>query len=291
MVMIVRPTAERCRRRRSRRSRLAGVIRHVVHGAAAATALFLSGTVSARAACEFEPQGEGRVAAIIDGRSFRMDDGREVRLAGIEPRPNQASTESAAALRALIAGRNVTLHYPTDTPDRYGRQPAFVFPAGSGQSVQHDLAAAGEALADPALADASCAGELAAAETAARLDHKGLWNDPAAIKNAERPGDILAEMGRFAVVEGKVLSARQAGATFYVNFGRRWTRDFAVTISRRMMPSFEAAGLDLRALVNKRIRIRGWVERHGGPRIRATHVRQIELIADDRAAATASKGK
>ena len=34
--------------------------------------------------CLFEPQGEGRVAEIIDGRSFRLTDGREIRLAGIE---------------------------------------------------------------------------------------------------------------------------------------------------------------------------------------------------------------
>jgi hypothetical protein len=35
--------------------------------------------------CAFEPQGEGRVAAVIDARGFRLADGREVRLAGIEP--------------------------------------------------------------------------------------------------------------------------------------------------------------------------------------------------------------
>ena len=72
---------------------------------------------------------------------------------------------------------------------------------------------------------------------------RGIWADPAAIKNAESPGDILAGIGRFTVVEGKVLSVRQAGATTYLNFGRNWTRDFAVTISRRMVPAFEAAGV------------------------------------------------
>src|SRR4051794_18350646 len=30
------------------------------------------------AGCRFEPQGEGRIAAIIDARTFRMEDGREV---------------------------------------------------------------------------------------------------------------------------------------------------------------------------------------------------------------------
>ena len=36
------------------------------------------------APCQFEAQGEGRVAAIVDARSVRLDDGREVRLVGIE---------------------------------------------------------------------------------------------------------------------------------------------------------------------------------------------------------------
>src|SRR4051812_8414620 len=86
------------------------------------------------AACDFESQGEGRVAVAIDGRTFRLDDAREVRLAGIE-----SVTPDAAALGALIAGRDVTLRAEADTPDRWGRQSAFVFVAGTDVSVQMQL--------------------------------------------------------------------------------------------------------------------------------------------------------
>jgi hypothetical protein len=82
------------------------------------------------------------------------------------------------------------------------------------------------------------------------------------------------------VVEGKVLSVRQAGATYYANFGRRWTQDFAVTISRRMMASLEAAGISLKSLENRRIRVRGFVEQRGGPRIELVRVGQIEVIGE-----------
>src|ERR1700716_3249158 len=78
----------------------------------------VTGPALAASACSFEPQGEGRVSAIIDARTFRMDDGREVRLAGIE-----TVAHGSAALGALVAGRNVTLHGEADAPDRYGRQP------------------------------------------------------------------------------------------------------------------------------------------------------------------------
>jgi endonuclease YncB( thermonuclease family) len=229
------------------------------------------------AGCNFEPQGEGRVTAVIDARTFRLDDGREVRLAGIEPVATEKANRTSA-LAAIIAGREVTLRGQDDTPDRYGRQPAFVYLAASDISVQSLLLAQGDALVSASVTDKDCALSLTTAEAEARQAKRGTWADPAAIKNTESPGDILAGIGRFTVVEGKVLSVRQAGATTYLNFGRNWTRDFAVTISRRMLGAFEAAGIALKSLENRRIRVRGWVEARGGPRIEVLRVGQIELL-------------
>jgi endonuclease YncB( thermonuclease family) len=232
------------------------------------------------AGCAFEPQGEGRVAAVIDARSFRLDDGREVRLAGIEPVVTEKANRTAA-LAAIVAGHDITLRGEDDTPDRYGRQPAFVFLEGAEDPVQAQLLAQGEALASGNVADKDCASVLNAAEAAARQAKKGTWTDPAAIKNAESPGDILTGIGRFTVVEGRVLSVRQAGATTYLNFGRNWTRGFAVTISRRMIAAFEAAGIGLKSLENRRIRVRGWVEARQGPRIEVLRVGQIEMVGEN----------
>jgi len=81
------------------------------------------------------------------------------------------------------------------------------------------------------------------------------------------------------LVEGTVFTVRQAGATTYLNFGLRWTRDFAVTISRRNMPAVESAGVALKSLENRRIRIRGWVDAHPGPRIEAIRAGQIEVLS------------
>jgi endonuclease YncB( thermonuclease family) len=229
------------------------------------------------APCSFEPQGEGRVSAVIDTRSFRMDDGREVRLAGIET----VTTDGGAALSALVAGRSVTLRGESDAPDRYGRQPAFVFVEQAAASVQHQLLAQGDALLSGTVADRACAAELLAAEATARLTRRGVWAGSTAIKNAERGDDILTRIGQFTVVEGKALTVRQAGAVTYINFGRRWTRDFAVTISTRVMRTFEAAGISLKSLENKRIRVRGWIEARPGPRIEVLQAGQIEMAGDN----------
>lgn len=230
--------------------------------------------------CAFEPQGDGHVSSVIDGRSFRLADGREIKLAGIEPvAADTTKADRIADLSAIIAGKDVGLHGEDDAPDRYGRQSAFVFLAGSDTPVQSLLLKEGAALVSSEITEKACATALLAAEDEARRSRKGAWAGSSVIKNAESTDDILAGIGRFMLVEGTVLTVRQAGATTYLNFGRRWTRDFAVTISRRNMPAVESAGMALKSLENRRIRIRGWVEAHPGPRIEVMRAGQIEILS------------
>ncbi|MGM4889179.1 thermonuclease family protein [Tardiphaga sp. 20_F10_N6_6] len=243
-----------------------------------AVTAFSTSAQSASAACMFAAQGEGRVADVIDVRTLRLSDGNVIRLAGIEPIANSSGPTND--LFALASGRDVTLYGESDMPDRYGRQPAFVFVDPTAPSLQAQLLAQGAALASGAISDKACAAELAAAEGLARRLKRGIWAQTNVIKNAESPGDILADVGRFGVVEGRVLSVRQAGTVTYVNFGRRWTEDFAVTVSRRMIAAFETTGIMLKSLERRHIRVRGWIERRGGPRIEALGVWQIEVVGD-----------
>jgi endonuclease YncB( thermonuclease family) len=230
-------------------------------------------------ACAFEPQGEGHVTDVMSGKSFRLADGREIKLAGIEPASSDITGAGRSAdLSAIVQDQDVTLRGPDDAPDRYGRQSAFVFLSGSDTPVQSRLLAAGAALVSTDVTDKDCAAALMAAEAAAQAAKKGIWAGSAVIKNAESTDDILSGIGRFMLVEGKVLSVRQAGAMTYLNFGRRWTRDFAVTIPRRMMPAVESAGITLKSLENRRIRVRGWVEARPGPRIEVVRAGQIEVL-------------
>src|SRR5665213_3260475 len=64
----------------------------------------------------------------------------------------------------------------------------------------------------------------------------------------------------------------------YVNFGRRWTRDFTVIILRRLGKAFTTAGVEPKKLEGRRIRVRGWIEQRGGPIITAEAPEQIEVL-------------
>jgi endonuclease YncB( thermonuclease family) len=147
--------------------------------------------------CAFEAQGEGRVAAVIDARTFRLEDGREVRLAGIEPVYSEKPADRTSALAAIVTGHEVTLAGEDDTPDRYGRQPAFVYLDHSDTLVQGLLLAQGDALVSATVTSKDCASVLAAAEAEARLAKRGTWADSSVTKNAESADDILAGIGRF----------------------------------------------------------------------------------------------
>ena len=256
---------------------------HMLHGVIIAATLTAPATsLAARETpCMGEVAGEGRVAAVIDARTLRLDNGREVQLAAVEDAVSGLVARPAqrAALESLVGGRDLTLR-GSPNPDRYGRTVAMAFIQGQDQPVQARLIEDGHLVVTAAFDDEDCASYLRRSEARARRAKKGLWAEPTALKNAEMPGDILAAVGQFVVAEGRVQSVREAGATLYINFGRRWTQDFAVTISRRSMAAFDAAGVALKSLERKRVRVRGWVEQRGGPRLHASWAGQIEVVGN-----------
>jgi endonuclease YncB( thermonuclease family) len=245
-------------------------------------------------ACRFDIAGTGRVRAITDGRSFILEDGREIRLAGIEVPLAPASGESGpraaaalaarAALESMLASQSVELRQNGAVADRYSRALAMVYVMRDGvaRSVAHEMLARGFARVSAHVGDRPCAEELLAQERAARRAKLGLWSEPYyVIVAAESGAHLAAERGRFTVAEGNVLSVRESAGTIYMNFGRRWSQALTATISKRDAPVFAAAGVEPKKLENRRVRVRGWVEERNGPRIELTRPEQIEIAERD----------
>jgi endonuclease YncB( thermonuclease family) len=247
-------------------------------------------------ACRYNVVGSGRVVSVVDGRSFALEDGREVRLAGIEtpapPNPGPgdggpgAAFAAKAALESLVLGRTVDLRQRQPEIDRYGRIVALISlpegteasPATAEPSIAHALIGRGFARVGANLDDPACTMELLSRERVARTQRLGLWGEPDyAIISADNGAELVGQEGRFAVVEGKVASVRESGGLIYMNFGRRWSQALTVTILKRHERSFAAAGLQPDRLANLRLRVRGFIEERSGPRIEATRPEQIEI--------------
>ena len=237
--------------------------------------------------CGGDVIAQGIARRAVDGRTFTLDDGREVRLAAIEVPPLETGAApgaaAKAALDALIGGDDIVLRRADMATDRYGRLVAYAYAVRDGDELfaQGELIASGFARVGDHVGSRTCALELLKSENAARAAKLGLWADSHYdVLAAETPTDVLARRGRFALVEGKVVSVRESGATIYVNFGRRWSEDFTVTVLKRNERNFTAAGLDLKGLAGRRIRVRGFIDARGGtgrsPWIEADYPEQIE---------------
>lgn len=224
--------------------------------------------------CKRVAMGEATVTTVRNDGTLMLADGRELKLAGID-----IADGSQDILQTLAIGRPLRLERVGPQEDRYGRLVGYAFPAESTQSLQDALLAQGRARVSARIGGKACAEPLFGLERAARAGRRGLWADPNfAPLQSENLTLLEAQKGHFALVEGKVLSVRESGATIYVNFGRRWTRDFTVIILKRQQRTFTDAGIEPKKLEGRRIRVRGWVEQRGGPVVMAEAPEQIELI-------------
>lgn len=229
--------------------------------------------------------------AVLDGETLRLEDGSEVRLAGVlAPRAPDLAADpldwpparaARDALAVLVVGRPLAIATGARSPDRYGRlraQVMIVEPSGT-VWVQGRLVAMGHARVDALDPNRSCVGALLALEAEARTSGRGLWANLAyAPRRADRPIELLRLRHAYHLVEGRVAHVGVGRNRVYIGFGRRWIYDFTALVSGRDRARLEKAGIDLAGLEGKRVRLRGWIELWNGPLIRLTAPGQIEFI-------------
>jgi endonuclease YncB( thermonuclease family) len=228
-------------------------------------------------------KSSGQSVRAIDGATILLADGRSVRLAGITvpttlDGDDEAVEASRAALDAALAGYIFSIHGGKDEKDRYGRLLAQV--SAGERWVQAELLRNGHARAAFDNESAACAKALLRVEAEARKARRGLWGMTGFGVAAARDLETLrAAAGRFAVVEGTVEHVGETGGRIYLDFGRRYTRDFTIVIPREAHAAFAQAGVDLRGLSGKAVRARGMIHSWGGPAMELRAAAALELLA------------
>jgi micrococcal nuclease len=253
------------------------------------TLLFLVATLlMAPAAAAFPLPGEagGRVVEVVDGDTVRLDNGREVRLVGIQapklPLGRRGFTtwplagEAKAELESLFAGKPVTLHYGGAREDRHGRLLAHITDGTGTLWAQGEMLKAGLARVYSFADNRAVVADMLALEREARAARRGIWRDP--YYRIRKPEETSRDIETFQIVEGRVLQAATTRDRAYLNFGPDYRTDFTVAIARRDLKLF-GRGFDPKAFEGKTIRVRGWVKSLNGPMIEATHPEQIEVLA------------
>ena len=230
-----------------------------------------------------------RAVRVIDGDTLRLEDGRELRLAGIAApkrplgvaadRPWPLADKAKAALAAVVVGQDLRLEPSEPVSDRYGRLLAQLYVQVPGQDalwVQSALLERGLARVEGAAETAEIAVALLAQEGRARSARRGLWGVD--FYRVRTPETVARDIGSYQLVEGRVQAAAKVRGRVYLNFGADWREDFTVSLSSTVLRRFKRAGLDPLTLEGQRIRVRGWVQSYNGPLIEADDPQQIERL-------------
>jgi len=230
--------------------------------------------------------GVHKVASVVDGDTVVLDNGKQVRLVGIQApklpldrlnfKPWPLGDEAKAHLKSQILGQDVHLHLGTTAQDRHGRILAHVVRKSDGLWVQGDLLRRGLARVYTFPDNRKLGADMLALERQARKEGLGLWGLPYyAIRSAYT---VRHDVGTFQVVEGKVFDVARVRKRIYLNFSADWRHDFTIQIDHKNEGLFTAQGIDLTQLKGKRVRVRGWVKQKNGPLIQLDHPERLEII-------------
>lgn len=233
------------------------------------------------------------VREVIDGDTLLLADGAKVRLLGVQaPKLAQGrdmddwplADTAREWLADRVLGQQISLRYGQAEKDRYGRLLAHGFLQGALDEdevwLQSELLRAGLARVYSHADNRLCLEPLMRAEAQARVDKVGIWaHNYYTLQNAHNPQQLADRAGQFDLVEGAVRDAQKSGGRIYLNFGEDWDEDFTLIIESKAQRMFRDIGLDPLDLSGALIRVRGWVDMYGGPRIFVTHPEQIEVLA------------
>ncbi len=228
---------------------------------------------------------QARVVEVVDGDTLFLDDGRQVRLVGLQapklPLGRRGfvawplAGESKRLLEELALGKTVRREFGGRRVDRHDRDLAHLIRA-DGLWIQGAMLEAGMARVYSFPDNRARIDQLLTAERAARAAGIGIWSHP--FYRLGTPLSVVEEIGSFQIVEGRIVEANIVRGRAYLNFGDDWRSDFTVSVSPQSRRSFNKDGIDLEVLGNRRVRVRGWIKDYNGPLIEATHPEQIELL-------------
>lgn len=159
---------------------------------------------------------------------------------------------------------------------RWGARVVNATSVTSGENLQAQLVRAGAARVAPRSDDFELIDELLAAERIARREAKGLW-----AMTAYKVHDALdahPAIGGFHLIEGRVVNTASVKGRFYLNFSEDYPTDFTASTISRNYRIWADDGFDLGQLINRNVRVRGYVSAINGPSITVVHRRQVELL-------------
>jgi len=217
----------------------------------------------------------GKVVAVRSGDVIGLDNGLDVRLAGVEtPFPDEPGGQAAQDdLTRLVNGKTVELLYGGLRRDSKGRALAQVRLADGRMWVEGALLRDGMARVRTWSDNRAMAKEMLDDEARARIARRGLWGR--GVFQVRLPQEVVRGVDGLQIVEGRVRGLTATNRGTYLEFSDDH-RGFAALVAPGALPDLAAAGKPAASLVGKLIRVRGPVGWNGNMTV--DHPEQIEML-------------
>jgi len=238
--------------------------------------------------CAQNASVSGVVKSIINGQSFELENGKRIRLAGIEAphlslnNPTLKSwplaEESYDFLETLILGQKITAHHNRqDFKDRNGYILAHVYLDQPKAWVQEAMLKAGMARVQTYVHTRNYAEQMYKHEDTARTQKNGIWSR--SFYKVYTHNWANKYIGRYQIIRGVVKNVTATGDKTYLNFGLNWRTDFTIAIDKKHLKLFETQNINPSHLKGREVVVRGWIRDWNGPLIDVSHPEQIQLAA------------
>ncbi len=231
--------------------------------------------------CSALPQETVQITKINPDNSINLDDGRTIKLAGIDETSRNILSKTQMLLAQVTSSAEIKIS-TNGVKDRWGRIEAHVFVKPNEADVQAWLQGfllqfghsrlSLEAYSDP------CITSMKAIETEAITQKQGLWGENFAIIESSNAAELLKRRGELVHIRGQVVGIGETRTVYYLNFGTSWQKDLSIVILKRHMKHFDAASLSPRSLDRKQVYIRGIVDGDVGPRLEVQRPDQIDKL-------------
>ena len=201
------------------------------------------------------------VKTVYDGDTVVLEDGRKIRLLGVNTPEVQhkdkiadaGGEEAKAWLINKLQHARVRLEFDFEKTDKYGRTLAHLF-SEKKEHINLSLVKAGLATTGIYPPNLLYVNELLAAEKKAEQDKLGIWRRP---EYAVIPVNNLTEAGHpgWTRLAGKVVTIRNTRKSIYLVFSSR----FEARIERKWQFLFP----DVNDYLCKTVEVRGWLNKSG----------------------------
>ena len=200
------------------------------------------------------------IRAIYDGDTVQLEDGRKIRLLGINTpevehrgKPTEAGGEAAKTwLINKLQNTKVRLEIGVEKTDKYGRTLAHLFTEAK-EHINVSLVKTGLATLSIYPPNLQYVDELQAAENEAQRNKLGIWNRPEYTPLTINQLTDTSHAGWTRVV-GKVTAVRNSERFVYLSFSNL----FEARIDKNGLSLFP----DVNSYIDKTVEVRGWLNRH-----------------------------